>query len=42
MTTLEKQELVRYLERKLRDIESLNDQFLRELARRQCKEEIGE
>lgn len=35
-------ERVRYLERKLRDVESLNDQLLRELARRQCKEETGE
>lgn len=35
-------ERVRYLERKLKDVESLNDQLLRELARRQCKEEIGE
>lgn len=35
-------ERVRYLERKLRNIESLNDQLLRELARRQCKEETGE
>ena len=35
-------ERVRYLERKLRDVESLNDQLLRELARRQCKEESGE
>ena len=35
-------ERVRYLERKLRDVESLNYQLLRELARRQCKEEMGE
>ena len=35
-------ERVRYLERKLKDVESLNDQLLRELARRQCKEEMGE
>lgn len=35
-------ERVRYLERKLRDVESLNDQLLRELARRQYKEETGE
>lgn len=35
-------ERVRYLERKLRDVESLNDQLLRELARRQCKEEMRE
>ena len=32
-------ERVRYLERKLRDVESLNDQLLWELVRRQCKEE---
>lgn len=36
------QERVRYLERKLRDVESLNDQLLRELARREYKEESGE
>lgn len=35
-------ERVRYLERRLRDVESLNDQLLRELARRQYKEETGE
>lgn len=35
-------ERVRYLERKLKDVESLNDQLLRELVRRQCEEETGE
>lgn len=34
---------VRYLERKLRDVESLNDSLMKELARRQgCKAEIRE
>lgn len=34
-------ERVRYLERKLRDVESLNDQLLLELARRQNADESG-
>ena len=39
----EAKERVRYLERKLRDVESLNDSLMKELARRQgCQAEIRE